>query len=230
MAASMSAAVLLLVLAALSPGTVVALTAPLTKFFRGGEHAAVVVPPQRTPTEMLATLAAAAESIAGVERWHWDGGRYGGFGGAVPDGRSATLKRVSKLQELRSETRLPLRAPIHDYRGFDHALVAPDGSVFMFFGSGRDELLMYATPMSMTYMRYGNETEDGKTVFRAPERKIEELVLNGQEAVWDPKPNAEGASLLMWEADGLTFILMGSLLTRDEAESLFFSMSPVGEQ
>jgi hypothetical protein len=235
-AASMSVAVLLLVLAALSPGTVVALTAPLTKLFRAGVHTAVVVPSERTPTEMQAEVAAAGQANAGKATWSWDGGRYGAFGGLVPDGHATTLKRVSSLRELKQETQLPLRVPTSVYRGapvaFDHALVSPDGQVLMFFGSGPNELLISVSPTGWYFMRYNpTTTADGRTVFRAPQRQIEELLLDGQNVVWDPRTTkGDCASLLLWETDGVGFSLQGPSLTREEAEDIFLSLRPADEE
>jgi hypothetical protein len=205
-----------------------------------------------------ATLEESRQRLASGESWFLDT-PYGGFGGAVPPGRSACVERVSTLERLRSLTPVTILVSTGRHRDepvrFDHAFVAPDGWVLMLFGSGwlrggPNEILLSQFPLgegrSVAYGRMGSRTTpDGRTVFESPELKTAEMSFGGQTVVWDPDPEPPSTtdihwpgtwfqhsyetSALHWEENGVSYSLMGRALTREEAVDPFLSLRPLDE-
>lgn len=177
---------------------------------------------------------------------------YGGFGGAVPIGERATVRRVSHLANLHAATK-QLQIPTGVHRGepvrFDHALLAPGGVALMFFGSGANEVFLSAFPVgdggSVSYSRgVSRRASDGQLGLESPELKPETISVGGQQVVWDPDPappapkvnwpltwlfRRQETSALRWEEDGVSYSLMGRSLTREEAVDLFLSRRPIDE-
>jgi hypothetical protein len=205
---------------------------------------------------VAATLAEHQRRLANGEGWHLST-PYGGFGGGVPPGEPATVRRVKSLADLRSLTPTRLQVPTSLHRDepvrFDHAFVAPGGIALVFFGSGATELLLTACPVgegrSVAYSRVVNRTTpEGEFVLESPETKTEEMSFGGQTVVWDPDPEPPPSrpdifspgswspfgrrsetSALRWEEGGVSYSLMGRSLTREEAVDLFLSLRPLDE-
>jgi hypothetical protein len=151
------------------------------------------------------------------------------------------VQRVDRLDRLGSLTSMTIQAPTVAHRGripaFNHALVAPDGLLLLFFGSDDDELLLVQAPVgsgrSMSYSRMVQGTDrQGRWISQNPELTTEELVLDGQTVVWDPDNTGRrpDSSALRWERESVSYSLMGRALTRDEAVRVFVSLRPVDAQ
>jgi hypothetical protein len=114
---------------------------------------------------------------------------------------------------------------------FDHAFVAPDGTVFAFFGAGENELLLHMRPMA----------EGGTVLYVSPE--METVVLGGHDVAWLPDerprrsprdifspgswtrpPLSDQRPMLVWDAGGVSYALRGRALTREEAVAFFLSL------
>jgi hypothetical protein len=214
------------------------------EMFRVGEHTQIVRHASQTTAEVAAILEQGRRRLTNGRSWFLST-PYGGFGGSVRPGQQATVRRVSRLDELRSLSPTRLRVPTCLHRDapvrFDHAYLAPGGIVLVFFGSGAAELLLAQFPVdesrSVTFSRsVDRTTPEGEFVMESPELKAEELSLGGQSVVWDPDPelaphgHRSESSALRWEEDGASYSLMGRSLTREEAVDLFLSLRSLDER
>ena len=201
---------------------------------RIGPDTEVVQPDASTAGEIGATLQQHERELASGRRWSIHTA-YGGFGGSVPPGASPALQRVDRLELLRSMTSMAIQLPTSEYRGaiprFSHALVAPDGLVFVFLGSGDRELLVVQAPVGggrgMSYSRViGGTDKQGRFFQHGSELRTEELRLGNQSVIWDPDTTGliPNSSALRWEGEGISYSLMGRALTKDEAAQLFLSL------
>lgn len=187
---------------------------------------------QRVPRDVEAALREHGAQLMRGQRWHVDT-RYGGFGGGVPEGSAPSLQRVEDPSVLRTTTNVTLLAPGGDYRGapapFHHALVAPDGPVFTFFGSGDRELMLFQAPVGagkeVSFSRLVTGPNGGtQGVPPAPES----LTIRGQHLTWDPDPPGWqlDTQALRWESAGVSYSLYGRALTRSEAVAVFSTLVP----
>jgi hypothetical protein len=229
----------------------------MIEMVRVGEHTQIVRPAPRTDADVAASVDQHKRRLANGESWFLST-RYGGFGGGVCPGEQSTVRRVSSLEDLRSFMPTSLLAPTGLHRQepvrFDHAFVAPGGIVLIFFGSGATEVFLAAFPVgegrSVAFGRStGRSTPDGRIIVESPELKAEAMSLRGQAVVWDPGPEPpssprpdvlspstwslfrqrDESSALRWEANGVSYSLMGRSLTREEAVDLFSSVRPLDE-
>jgi hypothetical protein len=265
LAAELCLLMAVILLAVASPRSLAALVAPMVRVieeFRVGDNTHILRSAPQTEAEVAATLENFQQRLASGQMWSLIT-RYGGFGGSVPPGKSADIQRVSSLERLRSLTPLRLQVPTCLHRGervqFDHAFVAPDGWVLIFFGSGifgsgPNEIVLshfaVGEGRSVAFGRsVGRTTPRGGLVIESPALKTEEITLAGRAVVWDPDPEPRSqepahvfspgtwslfqhrteSSALRWEEDGVSYSLMGRSLTREEAVELFLSLRPVDE-
>jgi hypothetical protein len=128
-------------LAVVAPRSLAALVEPVVRMIemvRVGDHTQIMRQAPMTGAEVAATLEQYGQRLANGQSWSLNT-PYGGFGGAIPPGHGTRVQRVSSLERLRSLTPMRLQAPTGLHRDepvrFDHAYVAPDGWVLMFFGS-----------------------------------------------------------------------------------------------
>jgi hypothetical protein len=259
LAAEIALLAVVVLLAVVAPRSLAALVEPVARIIervRVGDNTQILRHAPQTGAEVAATLAEHLSRLANGESWHVST-PYGGFGGGVPRGQTATVRHVKTLADLRSLNPTRLQAPTTLHRGepvrFDHAFAAPGGIVLVFFGSGATELLLTACPVgegrSVAYSRVVNRTTpEGEFVLESPEMKSEEMSFGGQTVVWDPDPEPPPASpdifspgswsplgrrsatsALRWEEDGVSYSLMGRALTREEAVDLFLSRRRLDE-
>ena len=207
---------------------------------RVGPDTEVARPDASTAREVGATLQQHDRELASGRMWSIHTA-YGGFGGSVPPGTSPALQRVDRLDLLRSMTPMAIQLPTASYRGvipvFSHALVAPDGLVLVFLGSGVREILIVQAPVGggrgMRYSRVvGGTDKQGRVVQYSPELRTEELFLRNQSVTWDPDTTGliPNTSALRWEHEGISYSLMGRALARDEAVQLFLNLRPADPQ
>jgi len=159
---------------------------------------------------------------------------YGGFGGNVPPNASPDVRRIDRADTLRAAVTIPLLAPDGPYRGqplsFHHALLAPDGVVFAFFGSGDTEVMLFQAPVvpgkPISFSR-AVVGRDGIIIGVLP--AIETLDIGGQRVTWDPDTTGlnRALSALRWEDAGVNYSLYGRALTKDDAVMLFSSLRPL---
>jgi hypothetical protein len=135
---------------------------------------------------------------------------------------------------LRALTPIALTEPTALYRGeiltFHHALVAPDGAVFVFCGTGDREVMLFQVPVANGQsVEFSRVAGGGTAGFRGVAPSTETLAYGGQTLTWDPEPPAWqfNTSALRWEHDGISYSLYGRGLTRDEALALFSSLRPL---
>ncbi len=246
LAAELAVLVAVTLLAVVAPRSLAALVDPVIRLIevvRVGDHTEIMRQAPQTGAEVAAILEQGRRRLTNGQSWFLST-PYGGFGGSVPPEQQATVRRVSRLDELRSLTPTRLRVPTCLHRDapvrFDHAYLAPGGIVLVFFGSGAAELLLAQFPVgesqSVAFSRtVSRTTPEGEFVMESPELKTEELSLGGQTVVWDPDPelapvgHRSEASALRWEEDGVSYSLMGRSLTREEAVDLFLSLRPLDE-
>jgi hypothetical protein len=256
LAAEVAVLVAVTLLAVVAPRSLAALVEPVVRMIemvRVGDHTQILRQVPQTEADVAATLEEHRQRLASGQRWFLRT-PYGGFGGSGPPGTSARLQRISSLERLHSLTPMRLQVPTCLHRDepvrFDHAYVAPDGWVLIFFGSGANEVFLSAflarEGWSVSYGRsVSRTTVDGKLVVESPELKTEEMSFAGQTVVWDPDPEPPSTvdvhwpgtwflrrsetSALRWEEDGVSYSLMGRSLTREEAVDLFLSLRPIDE-
>jgi hypothetical protein len=255
LATELAVLAVVVLLAVVAPQSLAALVEPLARMIervRVGDNTQILRQAPRTEADVASVLQEHRQRLANGESWFLNT-PYGGFGGGVPPGERATVRRVSHLDDLRAAT-TSLRIPTGVHRDepvqFDHAFVAPGGIALIFFGSGTNELFLSAFPVgegrSVGYSRaVSRTTAEGKLVLESPEVKTEEMSFHGQTVVWDPDPrppspvavhwpgtwfqHRQETSALRWEENGVSYSLMGRSLTREEAVDLFLSMRPLDE-
>jgi hypothetical protein len=159
---------------------------------------------------------------------------YGTFGGNVPPNASPDVRRFDRADTLLAAVTIPLLAPDGPYRGqplsFHHAKLAPDGTVFAFFGSGDTEVMLVEAPVvpgkPITFSRA--IVGKGGVIIGVPPA-IETLDIGGQRVTWDPDTTRLRPALaaLRWEGAGVSYSLYGRALTKDDAVMLFSSLHPL---
>lgn len=143
----------------------------------------------------------------------------GNFAGNVLPGHDAAVRRFSDLAEATAAVTFNLRQPDYLPAGyvFREAIVPPlDWAILFYEGPGGDIVLAQMPVGEQSINEAGQFTS--VMVGTLTDKPIESVTLNGQPAGW-----AEGFGL-MWEAEGVSYILGGVNLSRDEtiriAESL----------
>lgn len=232
LAAEVAVLVAVALLAVVAPRSLAALVEPVVRMIemvRVGDNTQILRQAPRTIAEVATTAERFRQQVANDEMWVLST-PYGGFGGAVPPGGSARVRRASSIEQLRSLTPMEIQVPTGLHRDepvrFDHALVAPGGWVLIFFGSGffgsgPNELLLSLCPVgegrSVGVARSTSRPgPDGQVIVESPELKLEEMSFGGQAVVWDPAPEAPPAP-----SGG--FVSPGSWLAvrhRDESSAL----------
>lgn len=133
----------------------------------------------------------------------------GRFGFNVPSGRDAVARRFGTFEEAQEAAPFSLRNPGYLPAGYAlrEALIAPDGSAFLFFDSPDSDIIL------VQILVEGGSGQGGDTtvVEILTSGSIEPVMLNGQPAGW-----IEGHGL-MWEAGGVSYTVGGGKLDLDEA-------------
>ena len=263
LAAEIAVLVAVALLGVVAPRSLAALVEPVVRMIeviRVGGHTQINRQAPMRGADVAAILEQHGQRLANGQSWFLNT-PYGGFGGSVPPGNRTGVQRVSSLERLRSLTPMRLQVPACLHRDqpvrFDHAYVAPDGWVLMFFGSGPTEILLSQFPVgagrSVSFGRsVSRTTPEGGVVLESPALKTEEMSFGGQTVVWDPDPEPpadisspgtgwrakarslfqparQETSALRWEENDVSYSLMGRSLTREEAVDLFLSLRPIDE-
>jgi len=217
-AISLALAVLVVTLA--WPGALTAAAQSLQTFLQTlvlGEHTTVhQVSPEMAP-------AAQTPPATPIVEWRGDiwiiRTAIGNFAGNVLPGHDVAVRRFSDLAEATAAVTFSLRQP--DYLpagyGFREAIVPPlDWAILFYEGPGGDIVLAQMLVGEQSSGEAGQFTS--VKVGTLTDKPIESVTLNGQTAGW-----VEGYGLI-WEAEGVSYILGSVNLSRDEtiriAESL----------
>ncbi len=136
----------------------------------------------------------------------------GNFAGNVLPGRNATVRRIRTLDEARAVASFNLLQPRYLPAGytFREAMVTPLDWVLLFYDGPNGDIVLAQMPVGERPGGDAEHTTFAKTG-TLTDKPIESVTLNGQPAGW-----VEG-NQLMWEANGISFIVGGSMLSLDEA-------------
>jgi hypothetical protein len=187
----------------------------------------------RTPDEVSGSLRQYQRQLGAGTMWQVHTA-YGGFAGVVPPNAAPAVRRIDQLEVLRSLATIPIHVPDAEYRGqplsFHHALLAPDGLVLTFFGSGNGEVLLVQAPVdSGQQISYSRSVSGPDGVLKSVPPAIETLTIGTQRLTWDPDTTGVNPNLsaLRWESIGISYSLYGRGLVKEEALALFTSLRPL---
>jgi hypothetical protein len=129
----------------------------------------------------------------------------GNFAADIPPGRKFVEHRLSTIADAQIIAPFPIRQPGFLPTGYTlrEAIVAPDGSTFIFYDGPHGDILL--TQMA------GARSSDSSMIGMLTDQPIRSVTLNGRAAGW-----VEGYGL-MWEADGVSYILGGTKLSLAQA-------------
>lgn len=157
----------------------------------------------------------------------------GNFGGDAFPGRNPTVQRFGTMNEAQAFAPFDIRQPNFLPTGyeFQEAMITPTDWVFLFYRGPNGDLVLAQLPVGKVSVNEPNQqiiaVPTGQItvgqlttvgVGMLTDKQIESVPLNGQLAGW-----VEGTGL-MWEADGISFIVGDPNLTQEQiiqiAESL----------
>ncbi len=178
---------------------------------------------------------------------------YGGFGAAVPEGGDPYIKEVCSLSVAAGLVDHPLLVPtyynerIPATMRFQKAMILPDGMTVLYFGFGSLETVLELVPLSESTLVSSSECTatvgpDGKLVTTLVQPVIEEMAVGGRKVVWQvhsegSRHNLGGLAVkktdveigrFRWEQDGLSCVLDGKFLTKEEGIRILESLKVYG--
>lgn len=238
------------ILALAHPDTRAALV-NIIKSIRVGKNTYIYQSGKVTDAEIDATFAEFDEALEKGERYHLDN-VYGGFGGRVPEGAEPVIKQVSSLSIAARMVDYPLQVPTYfnekippRYR-FRKAEILPDGSSLLYFGIGSTETMLKQSPVgdgrSVGHMSVTMTiNEDGTSEITGDEPNVEELEIAGKRVVWEIHDEGTRRNLgrwaekytdkvigrFVWEDEGMSYLLDGRLLTKEEGRKIIESLRPM---
>lgn len=243
------AAVLLLTLA--HPDGRAAL-ARLPGLLHVGEHTALVTEKVFSDAQMD-SLVAVSDLDRARGAWVYQDTPYGGWGGPVPEGREPVIREVCSLGVAARLVDFPLLVPTYFHEKlparlrFQKVVIMPTGSAMLYFGVGRLETMLHLTPVGEGSLVTSSESvttmnADGTLTTRIVQPELEEMQVAGRTVVWQKhsegsRRNRGGAAVAQpeveigrfhWEQDGLSCVLDGLFLTRDEGIRIIESLKKYG--
>lgn len=180
---------------------------------------------------------------------------YGGWGGAVPEGGDPYIKEVHSLPIAAGLVDYPLLVPTYFNEKlpprlrFQKVDVFPDGQSVLYFGVGWMETVIHLIPVGEQGMVSFMETiatrdQNGQMTYTMVEPELQEMQVAGRKVVW--KKHDEGArrnlggvavertdveiGRFLWEQDGLSCVLDGKFLTKEEGVRIIESLTRYGER
>lgn len=123
----------------------------------------------------------------------------GGMGsGYVPTGTEKKLRKLASIQAAEEAVSFVLLTPTYlpSGYGFREALVAPDGSAWIFYGEPAKEIIVSQAPVG-----------PGNYVSLSTNGEVEKLTVRGSTAAW---LNGDPGGVLSWESDGLVFMIQSA--------------------
>lgn len=174
---------------------------------------------------------------------------YGGFGGNVPRGADPFIKQTASLSLAAGLVDFPLQVQtyfndkIPARLRFQKAEVLPNGSAILYFGIGPFETMLMQTPVGEgKTMGFGSTksttTADGVKSVIGIAPNMEEIEIDGHIATWMIHDEGTRRRLgkwaaketdtiigrFIWEKDGVSYILDGRLLTKEEGIKIIESL------
>ena len=151
--------------------------------------------------------------------------------GATPQGDVPVIRSAQTLSDAQVMAGFPLWQPTYLTDGyiFHRALLPPNHTVdraYLFFtGPGRD-IVLILTPVGEMMVSGGNEMQGTVAVTVTlnviyTNGSLEETTVHGQPAAW-----VDG-KMLVWEANGMNFVIGGLDLNIDEAIRIAESLKPL---
>ncbi len=129
------------------------------------------------------------------------------------------VQRFSTFEELQAAASFPFRRPRHLPEGyfFREGLLAPSRRAVLIYEGPQGSIVLLQVPITHT-----TNLSEKPAVLPAfelfTEQPIQEAIVNGHEAIW------LGDDHLIWEDDGIHFILGGSGLTPELAQRIAESL------
>ena len=176
---------------------------------------------------------------------------YGGFGGNVPEGADPFIKQTASLSVAAGLVDFPLQVQtyfndkIPARMRFQKAEIMPNGSALLYFGFGPFETMLMQTPVGDgNTMGFGagtfTSTAGGVKSMTGIAPSLEEIEIDGQQVTWMIHDEGTRYNLgkwavkktetiigrFIWEKDGVSFILDGRLLTKEEGVKIIESLRP----
>jgi len=136
----------------------------------------------------------------------------GRYGFSVSSDRDAVARRFATFEDAQKAAPFDLRRPRYLPAGYtlSDALIAPDGSTFLFYDSPHGNIILVQVLVDPESGQ-GSPGEGTAAVQVLTSGTIEPVTLNGQPAGWVEHHG------LMWEADGVSYTVGGAGLSLDEA-------------
>lgn len=139
----------------------------------------------------------------------------GNFAGDVLPGNDAAVQRFDTFNEAQAAAPFDLCKPGYLTAGYAlrEAMVTPSDRVFLFYDGPYGDIILVQSPVYTRVERL-SETEMVGTLSSIgilTDGPIEEVTLNGRRAAWVEERS------LVWEADGISYLLGGPNLNLDEA-------------
>ncbi len=146
----------------------------------------------------------------------------GNFAGNAPPGVEPLVRSATTLGEAQAIANFHLVAPADLPRRYTlrEVKLAPIGGtywVLSFYGGSAHDIIIVQMPGGPQPSKNPNELTNIGTVY-GTEGTLEEIDLDGRIAVW-----AEGRTL-MWQADGIDYLVGGLDLTLEEAKQIARSL------
>lgn len=226
--------------------------AKLPGLLQVGPHTAIVTGEQFSAVQ-LDSLLAAADARQEKGEWVVQTTPYGNWGSDVPRGGDAFIKEACSLRVAAGLVNYPLLVPTYFNEQipvrlrFQKAVVMPGGSVRLYFGIGSLETVLQLTPVGESGMITHSEsvtisTADGTRALTLVQPELEELQIAGRTVFWQKhsagvRRNLGGRAVkdteteigrFLWEQDGLSCMLNGKFLTKEEGLQIIASLRASG--
>lgn len=146
----------------------------------------------------------------------------GNFAGNAPPGVEPIVRSVTTLEEAQAIANFHLMTPSglpagYTLREVKLAPIAGTHWILLFYSGGAHDTIIVQMPGGPQPSQNPNEMTSIGTVF-GTDGTLEEIDLDGRPAAW-----ADGHSL-MWQADGISYIVGGLDLTLEEAKHIARSL------
>lgn len=220
------------------------------KSFKIGHNTYVIQSGTQGEAEIDAALAELDEKLERGERYIL-ASEYGDWVGAVPEGAEPIIRQLSSLSIAASLVDYPLQVPTYYNERiparcrFRSAQILPDGGAILHFGIGCWETVLMQLPVGNGRKVAHQDVTmtmnaDSTRVMSGVEPQIEEIEIGGKKIVWQIHDKGTRRNLgrwaeqypdivigkFIWEHDGMSYMLDGKLLTREEGLKIIESLRP----
>jgi hypothetical protein len=239
------------VLALVHPETLAKL-AEYLNVFKTGEHSFVYETGFVGEAAIDSILAQADQELENG-RMYMVQNSYGGFSGGVPEGKEPVVREVYSLNIARQLVDYPLQVPtyfntmIPERLRFSHAQIMPDGSAMLYFGIGPFETMIHYAPVDENRSFASSASvmvtdSTGRQEMHGVTPQLEELQIQGRKVFWQAHDDLSKQELMGrlaekrpdlvigefgWEENGVSYLLDGRMLTREEGIKIIQSLKPM---